>query len=46
MKGYKAKSHYLCMRKWVFNAVEEQEKKNKPAKVDDGLTDFDRKFLV
>ena len=26
MKGYKAKSHYLCMRKWVFDAV----KKNKP----------------
>lgn len=46
MKGYKAKSHYLCMRKWVFNAVEEQEKKNKPTKADDGLTDFDRKFLV
>lgn len=24
MKGYKAKSHYLCMRKWVFDAVKEQ----------------------
>lgn len=24
MKGYKAKSHYLCMRKWVFDAVKER----------------------
>lgn len=23
MKGYKAKSHYLCIRKWVVKAVEE-----------------------
>lgn len=28
MKGYKAKSHYLCIKKWVVNAV--NEKKNKP----------------
>lgn len=27
MKGYKAKSHYLCMKKWVFNAVKEREAK-------------------
>lgn len=27
MKGYKAKSHYLCMRKWVFDAVKEREQK-------------------
>lgn len=27
MKGYKAKSHYLCMKKWVFNAVKEREEK-------------------
>lgn len=26
MKGYKAKNHYLCMRKWVFDAI----RKNKP----------------
>jgi len=25
MKGYKAKSHYLCIRKWVITAVKEQE---------------------
>lgn len=30
MKGYKAKSHYLCIKKWVVNAV--QEKKVKPTK--------------
>lgn len=27
MKGYKAKSHYLCIRKWVVNAVKEKQKK-------------------
>ena len=27
MKGYKAKSHYLAMRKWVFNALKEQKQK-------------------
>ena len=29
MKGYKAKSHYLAIRKWVIDAVRER-KKNKP----------------
>ena len=27
MKGYKAKSHYLCMKKWVFGAVSRDEAK-------------------
>ena len=27
MKGYKAKSHYLCIRKWVFDALKEREQK-------------------
>ena len=27
MKGYKAKSHYLAIRKWVIDRVEEIEKK-------------------
>ena len=27
MKGYKAKSHYLCIKKWVVNAVHEKEQK-------------------
>ena len=26
-KGYKAKSHYLCIRKWVFDAIKEDEQK-------------------
>ena len=29
MKGYKAKSHYLCIKKWVVDAVKRQ---TKPAK--------------
>lgn len=28
MKGYKAKNHNLAMRKWVFDAVERDKKKN------------------
>ena len=27
MKGYKAKSHYLAMRKWVVDAVKERDRK-------------------
>lgn len=27
MKGYKAKSHYLCIRKWVIDALKERETK-------------------
>lgn len=27
MKGYKAKSHYLCIKKWVVNAVKEDNLK-------------------
>ena len=30
MKGYKAKSHYLCIKKWVFEAVN----RNKPKQID------------
>lgn len=29
MKGYKARSHYLCILKWVFNALKEQKQRNK-----------------
>lgn len=28
MKGYKAKSHYLCIKKWVVDAVKKNGKKN------------------
>lgn len=31
MKGYKAKSHYLCIRKWVVDAVKRSTKSNKSA---------------
>lgn len=27
MKGYKAKNHYLCIRKWVIDAVKERTRK-------------------
>lgn len=30
-KGYKSKSHYLAMRRWVFTAVEERNSRKKPA---------------
>ena len=30
MKGYKAKNHYLCIKKWVVNAVEEKSTKTAP----------------
>ena len=29
MKGYKAKSHYLCIKKWVVDAVKERQAKEK-----------------
>lgn len=32
MKGYKAKNHYLAIKKWVVNAVNEQESKSKHKK--------------
>lgn len=28
MKGYKAKSHYLCMKKWVVDAVKQNKTKS------------------
>ena len=28
MKGYKAKSHYLCIKRWVVDAVKERKKKH------------------
>ena len=33
MKGYKAKNHYLCIKKWVVDAVNEKKKK-KPQEFD------------
>ena len=31
MKGYKAKSHYLCIKKWVVNAVNEKRQQARPS---------------
>lgn len=36
MKGYKAKSHYLCIRKWVFDAV----KRDKPQEQSNRVNKF------
>lgn len=45
MKGYKAKSHYLCIRKWVLDAVAVKEKQkrqnNKIGKVQNRLSWID-----
>ena len=30
MKGYKAKSHYLAIRKWVFSALKREEQEKNP----------------
>ncbi len=38
MKGYKAKSHYLVLKKWVFDAV--KERKNKKPNNKQSTTDF------
>ena len=45
MKGYKAKSHYLAIKKWVVDAVKEREGKKKvntgvPKGSQDDLDDF------
>ena len=36
MKGYKAKNHYLAIRKWVVDAVREQEVKQRKKPVNTG----------
>ena len=41
MKGYKAKNHYLAIRKWVISAVKEREAKNpQPVKIGFDLDEF------
>lgn len=39
MKGYKAKNHYLCIKKWVVNAVKEHSYKsnNNPEWIDKNI---------
>ena len=41
MKGYKAKNHNLCIRKWVFDALKERDQKKKPTEQISG-----NRFLV
>ena len=42
MKGYKAKNHYLAIRKWVIDAVKERQakKQSKPSSKAQELNDF------
>jgi hypothetical protein len=40
MKGYKAKNHYLAIRKWVIDAVKEREAKNPQSKGSFDTDDF------
>lgn len=42
MKGYKAKSHYLAIKKWVISAVKEQRLKDERLKQLEGGGSFDR----
>lgn len=39
MKGYKAKSHYLAIKKWVVNAVKRNSKKSNTKEVEDWLNE-------
>lgn len=41
MKGTKYKSHYLALRKWVFDALKEKEQKSSGKKEDHLTTDID-----
>ena len=42
MKGYKANSHYLAIKKWVISAVKEQQLKDERLKQLEGGGSFDR----
>ena len=42
MKGYKANSHYLAIKRWVISAVKEQQLKNERLKQLEGGGSFDR----
>ena len=43
MKGYKAKNHYLCIRKWVHDAVEQKTARGNPVnKTADDLNNYYR----
>lgn len=40
MKGYKAKSHYLCIKKWVVDAVKNEKKNKNNNKSKGSIDDF------
>ena len=40
MKGYKAKSHYLCIKKWVVDAVKKQKANNNTVKNKTAVEEF------
>lgn len=40
-KGYKANSHYLCIKKWVVDAVKEENRKKKKVNDEDILQRFE-----
>lgn len=39
MKGYKAKSHYLAIRKWVVDAVKKNKRTNNTKEIEDWLNE-------
>ncbi len=39
MKGYKAKNHYLAIKKWVVNAVKRNKKNNETKEIEDWLNE-------
>jgi hypothetical protein len=46
MKGYKAKSHYLCIKKWVIDAVNKKQPKKEESKqsYERGYTDLNKLY--
>lgn len=46
MKGYKAKSHYLCIRKWVKDAVKEKKPNDVKNKFNDNQLGNLSKFYM
>ncbi len=40
MKGYKAKSHYLCIKKWVVDAVKREDNKQITKNINNKSTDW------
>ena len=43
MKGYRAKSHYLAIRKWVFNAIKEKRQREQRSGSDNQKQPFEQR---